>query len=68
VYEPEFLDRSPATSPYWPGGLILVEDSGPPRIERVLMDLRHEDFGPILEASSRVHWPDPRDSESSPPS
>jgi len=67
VYEPEFLDRSPAASPYWPGGLILVEDSGPPRIERVLMDLRHEDFGPILEASSRVHWPDPRDSEPSPP-
>jgi hypothetical protein len=68
VYEPVFLDRSPAASPYWPGGLVVVEDSGPPRVERVLMDLRHEDFGPILEASSRVLWPDPRDSDSSPPS
>jgi predicted phosphodiesterase len=68
VYEPVFLDRSPARSPYWPGGLIVVEDEGPPRIERALMDLRHEDFVPILEESSRVLWPDPRDSEPSPPS
>jgi predicted phosphodiesterase len=68
VYEPVFLDRSPAESPYWPGGLVVVEDSGPPRVERTLMDLQHEDFRPILEPSSRVLWPDPRDSDSSPPS
>jgi hypothetical protein len=68
VYEPVFLDRSPAESPYWPGGLVVVEDEGPPRVERVLMDLQHEDFAPILEPSSRVLWPDPRDSDSSPPS
>jgi predicted phosphodiesterase len=68
VYEPVFLDRSPAASPYWPGGMVLVEDEGPPRIERALMDLQHEDFVPILEPSSRVLWPDPRDSDSSPPS
>jgi len=68
VYEPVFLDRSPATSPYWPGGLIVVEDQQPPRLERLLMDLQHEDFVPILEASSRVLWPDPDDSDSSSPS
>lgn len=68
VYEPVFLDRSPAASPYWPGGLVVVEDEGPPRVERVLLDLQHEDFVPILEPSSRVLWPDPRDSSSSPPS
>jgi hypothetical protein len=68
LYEPVFLDRSPAASPYWPGGLVVVEDEGPPRIERALMDLQHEDFVPILEPSSRVLWPDPRDSDSSPPS
>jgi predicted phosphodiesterase len=68
LYEPVFLDRSPAESPYWPGGIVVLEDSGPPRIERALMDLHHEDFGPILEPSSRVLWPDPRDSDSSPPS
>lgn len=68
VYEPVFLDHSPAASPYWPGGMILVDDEGPPRIERALMDLQHEDFVPILEPSSRVLWPDPRDSDLSPPS
>jgi UDP-2,3-diacylglucosamine pyrophosphatase LpxH len=68
VYEPVFLDHSPAASPYWPGGVVVVEDEGPPRIERLLMDLRHEDFLPMLETSSRVLWPDPRDSNSSPPS
>jgi Calcineurin-like phosphoesterase len=68
VYEPVFLDRSPTRSPYWPGGLVVVDDDGPPRVERLLMDLRHEDFGPILEPSSRVLWPDPRDSDSSPSS
>ncbi|HEX6461225.1 MAG TPA: metallophosphoesterase [Thermoleophilaceae bacterium] len=67
IYEPVFLDRSPAASPYWPGGIVVVDDHGPPRIERVLMDLRHEDFLPMLETSSRVLWPDPRDSDSSPP-
>ena len=68
IYEPVFLDRSPAASPYWPGGLVAVGDDGPPRVERLLMDLRHEDFVPMLETSSRVLWPDPRDSDSSPPS
>ena len=48
--------------------VVLVEDEGPPRIERALMDLHHEDFRPILEASSRVLWPDPREYGSSPPS
>jgi hypothetical protein len=67
IYEPVFLDRSPASSPYWPGGLVVVEDEGPPRLERALMDLQHEDFRPILEPSSRVLWPDPRESGSSPP-
>jgi hypothetical protein len=66
VYEPTFLDRSPASSPYWPGGLVVVEDDQPPRVERLLTDLQHEDFAPILEPSSRVLWPDPRDSDSSP--
>lgn len=67
IYEPVFLDRSPATSPYWPGGLVVVEDQRPPRVERVLTDLRHEDFVPILEPSSRVLWPDPDDRASAPP-
>src|SRR5439155_1055493 len=63
VYEPGFLGRSPTDSPYWPGGLTYVEDEGPPRLERPLSHLRHEDFLPMLDASARALWPDPRDAE-----
>jgi Calcineurin-like phosphoesterase len=67
VYEPGFVGRSPTDSPYWPGSLILVGDEGPPRLERLLTDLRHEAFAPMLDASPRAPWPDPRDAESQPP-
>jgi hypothetical protein len=67
VYEPGFLGRSPTDSPYWPGGIVFVEDDGPPRLERPLSDLRHEDFLPMLDASARALWSDPRDAESAPP-
>jgi predicted phosphodiesterase len=67
VYESSFVGLSPAGSPYWPGAMILIEDDKPPRIERPLTDLRHEDFAPILEPASRVLWPDPRGGEPTPP-
>jgi hypothetical protein len=67
VYEPGFLGRSPTDSPYWPGGLTFVEDEGPPRLERPLSHLRHEDFLPMLDASARALWPDQRDAEPAPP-
>ena len=54
-------------SPYWPGSAILVGDEGPPRLERLLMDLHHEDFAPMLDSSPRAPWPDSRDPESQPP-
>jgi hypothetical protein len=44
VYEPGFIGHSPTDSPYWPGGMILIEDDQPPRLERPLTDLHHEDF------------------------
>jgi len=67
VYEPGFLGRSPTDSPYWPGGITFVEDEGPPRLERPLSHLRHEDFLPMLDASARALWPDQRDAEPAPP-
>src|SRR4051794_5126303 len=67
VYEPGFLGRSPTDSPYWPGGIVFVEDEGPPRLERPLSHLRHEDFLPMLDASARALWSDPRDAEPAPP-
>ena len=36
LHEPAFLDGAPADSPYWPGTLVRVGESGPPTIERVL--------------------------------
>ncbi len=43
VYEPIFLTKTPGESPYWPGGCVLVEDSGPPVLERLLKDAVPED-------------------------
>jgi len=40
VYETHFMGGLPrGTSPYWPGGAIVVDDDGPPRLERLLGDL-----------------------------
>ena len=36
VYETHFLSGAGPESPYWPGAAVLVEDSGPPRVERLL--------------------------------
>ena len=41
IFETVFMSRGPgATSPYWPGGAIaLDDDGGPPRLERLLGDV-----------------------------
>ncbi|CAA9505515.1 MAG: hypothetical protein AVDCRST_MAG67-2389 [uncultured Solirubrobacteraceae bacterium] len=40
VFDALFMGRSPhGSSPYWPGGAIVVEDDGPPRLERLLSDV-----------------------------
>ncbi len=44
VYAPAFLTQSPGESPYWPGTCVLVEDSGPPVPERLLLDRTHADL------------------------
>ena len=42
VYESLFVTGDPARNPYWPGTVAVVEDSGPPRLLRLLAD-RSED-------------------------
>jgi UDP-2,3-diacylglucosamine pyrophosphatase LpxH len=42
TYDSAFLTARPGESPYWPGTCVIVEDSGPPRIERLLVDRTHE--------------------------
>jgi hypothetical protein len=40
VYETHFMGRVPrGASPYWPGGVIAIDDAGPPRLERLLADV-----------------------------
>jgi hypothetical protein len=36
TYDSYFLTGTPGESPYWPGGCVLVEDDGPPRLRRLL--------------------------------
>jgi predicted phosphodiesterase len=38
-HEPAFVRRSDARSPYWPGTVLVVDDTGPPRLENVLRDV-----------------------------
>jgi predicted phosphodiesterase len=36
VHEPAFTGPGDTDNPYWPGGAVLVEDDGPPRVLRLL--------------------------------
>lgn len=40
IFDTLFMGRgSQGSSPYWPGGAIVVDDEGPPRLERLLSDI-----------------------------
>jgi Calcineurin-like phosphoesterase len=45
TYSPVFLTATPGESPYWPGTCVLVEDSGPPVLQRLLQDRTHAEMG-----------------------
>lgn len=44
VYAPGILGRTARESPFWPGTVAIVEDTGPPRLEHLLDELTHADF------------------------
>ena len=46
VYQPHFLSDAPNRSPYWPGTAIVIEDQGPPRLQRLLGDRGHAELRP----------------------
>ena len=46
VYQPHFLGSIAGDGPFWPGTAILVEETGPPRLERLLADRTHADLKP----------------------
>jgi hypothetical protein len=39
VFQPHFVAERGSGSPYWPGTAVLVEESGPPRLLRLLADV-----------------------------
>jgi predicted phosphodiesterase len=44
VYEALFMTGGPERNPYWPGNVAVVEDVGPPRLQRLLGDLAEEEL------------------------
>jgi hypothetical protein len=46
TYDSIFLTPTPGESPYWPGTCVLVEDSGPPVLRRLLLDRSHAELKP----------------------
>lgn len=44
VHETLFLSGTAPESPYWPGGSVVVEDEGPPRLQRLLADVEAADL------------------------
>ncbi len=53
TYDSIFLTPTPGESPYWPGTCVLVEDSGPPVLKRLLLDRSHSELEPNLAVSVR---------------
>jgi len=46
IYQPFFLSAEPNRSPYWPGTAVLIEESGPPELVRLLGDRGHAELRP----------------------
>ena len=44
VYQPHFLTPEPNGSPYWPGTAVLIEESGPPELVRLLGERGHAEL------------------------
>jgi Calcineurin-like phosphoesterase len=52
VYDGTFLTATPGESPYWPGTCVLVEDSGPPVLRRLLLDRSHAELRPAAASAT----------------
>ncbi len=46
VYQAHFLTPQPNGSPYWPGTAVLIEDSRPPELIRLLGERGHSQLRP----------------------
>ncbi|MDQ6810350.1 MAG: hypothetical protein M3Z95_00440, partial [Actinomycetota bacterium] len=50
TYDSIFLTSIPGESPYWPGTCVLVEDSGAPVLQRLLLDRQRAQLRPPRRA------------------
>jgi hypothetical protein len=48
TYAPIFLRSTPAESPYWPGVCVIVDDDGPPAVERLLLDCTRAELDSLI--------------------
>jgi hypothetical protein len=53
TYASIFLGERPDDSPYWPGGCVLVGESGPPQVLRLLQDRSREEIRPSRRTAVR---------------
>jgi hypothetical protein len=44
VWSPQLASGSGGKGPYWPGGMVIVDDEGPPRLLRVLEDVPEDEM------------------------
>jgi hypothetical protein len=44
IYSPTMLGRSSVQSPFWPGRIVFVNDTGPPEAIELLAEARNEDL------------------------
>jgi len=54
TYAPVFLTSTPGESPYWPGACVLVGDSGPPELRRLLQERPHSQLRPRAGRPARA--------------
>jgi len=54
TYASIFLTATSGESPYWPGGSVLVEDSGPPQLERLLHDRTVAEIRPVPRSAAKA--------------
>ncbi len=47
TYDAIFLTSTPGESPYWPGTCVLVQDTSPPVLKRLLLDRSHAELAPL---------------------
>ncbi|MGV1048066.1 MAG: metallophosphoesterase [Solirubrobacterales bacterium] len=54
VFSPAFQIPDDPHSPYWPGTVTWVEESGPPRRAPLLLDHSHEQMAELISAAARA--------------